>query len=256
MTGYERIRLLLDPLLTPLHRRVRRDLVDLEASGSGPLDLLDIGGRKSPYTIGLNATITILDLPRVSDTQKTLGLGLDEPLTRSIRSKRSNVKQVVLDDMTRSSLPTASFDAAVAVEVLEHVDEDGTFLDEVARVVRPGGWFLMTTPNGDCIPNVGNPDHRRHYRRDQLNALLEQRFVDVRVEYGIRSGPFHRLGLAPWSLRHPVETVACMAGNAVNNIQSAGRRLGTRREGTEHLLAVAHVPFRGPGAAGARGSAA
>jgi SAM-dependent methyltransferase len=249
MTGYENARLLLDPLLTPLHRRVRRLLAGLESSKPGPLDLLDIGGRKSPYTIGLNATVTILDLPRLSDTQKTLGLGLDESLTRSIRTRRSNVKQVVLDDMTRSSLPTASFDAAVAVEVLEHVDEDGKFLDEVARVVRPGGWFLMTTPNGDYIPNVGNPDHRRHYRRDQLNALLEQRFVDVRVEYGIRSGLFHRLGLASWSLRHPAETVACMAGNLLNNLQAGRRRLASRRDGTEHLLALAHVRPPGSGAA-------
>jgi SAM-dependent methyltransferase len=249
MTRYENARLLLEPFLTPLHRRVRRMLVDLDSSKPGPLDLLDIGGRKSPYTIGLDATVTILDLPRLSDTQKTLGLGLDESLTRSIRSRRSNVKQVVLDDMTRSSLPTASFDAAVAVEVLEHVDEDGTFLDEVARVVRPGGWFFMTTPNGDYVPNVGNPDHRRHYRRDQLNALLEQRFVDVRVEYGIRSGLFHRLGLASWSLRHPIDTMACMAGNFVNNIESGGRGLSNRREGTEHLLAVAHVRPPDSGAA-------
>ena len=249
MTGYEKTRLLLDPFLTPLHRRVRRLLIDLESSKPGPLNLLDIGGRKSPYTIGLNATVTILDLPRLSDTQKTLGLGLDESLTRSIRSKRSNVEKVVLDDMTRSSLSNASFDAAVAVEVLEHVDEDGRFLDEVARVVRPGGWFLMTTPNGDTIPNVGNPDHRRHYRRDQLSALLEERFVDVRVEYGIRSGLFHRLGLASWSLRHPLDTVASMGGNVVNNIQSGRRGLASRRDGTEHLIAVAHVRPRGREAA-------
>ena len=241
MTAYERSRLLLDPFLTPLHRRVRRRLVDLESSRPAPAELLDIGGRKSPYTIGLNATVTILDLPRVSDTQKALGLGLDESLTRSLRARRSNVKQVILDDMTRSSLPTASFDAAVAVEVLEHVDEDGRFLDEVARVVRPGGWFFMTTPNGDYVPNVGNPDHRRHYRKEQLSALLERRFVDVRVEYGIRSGVFHTLGLAPWSLRHPIDTAASMAGNLVNNLQSAARGLGGRRDGTEHLLAVARV---------------
>ena len=40
-------------------------------------------------------------------------------------------------------LPTAAFDAAVACLVLEHVaDLDGA-LDEVARVLRPGGTFVM-----------------------------------------------------------------------------------------------------------------
>jgi len=46
MTGYERIRLLFEPFLTPLHRRVRRLLVELTSSALDPLNLLDIGGRK------------------------------------------------------------------------------------------------------------------------------------------------------------------------------------------------------------------
>ena len=40
-----------------------------------------------------------------------------------------------------------SFDAAVAIEVLEHIDGHDRFFAEVARVLRPGGIVMFTTPN-------------------------------------------------------------------------------------------------------------
>ena len=41
----------------------------------------------------------------------------------------------------------ASFDAAVAIEVLEHIDGHDRFFAEVARILRPGGIVMFTTPN-------------------------------------------------------------------------------------------------------------
>lgn len=41
----------------------------------------------------------------------------------------------------------ASFDAALAIEVLEHIDGHDRFFAEVARVLRPGGVVMFTTPN-------------------------------------------------------------------------------------------------------------
>ena len=40
-----------------------------------------------------------------------------------------------------------SVDAAMAVEVLEHIDGHETLFAEVHRVLKPGGFFLFTTPN-------------------------------------------------------------------------------------------------------------
>src|SRR5881296_1356992 len=45
-----------------------------------------------------------------------------------------------------------SFDAVVATEVLEHLDEPGRMLSEATRVLRPGGRFFMTTPNAQALP--------------------------------------------------------------------------------------------------------
>lgn len=40
-----------------------------------------------------------------------------------------------------------AFDVVVAIEVVEHVDGHDRFFAEVARVLRPGGIMMFTTPN-------------------------------------------------------------------------------------------------------------
>lgn len=47
-------------------------------------------------------------------------------------------------------LPDASLDAAIAFDVLEHLDRDEiiAFADEIARTLRPGGRWIVHVPNG------------------------------------------------------------------------------------------------------------
>jgi 2-polyprenyl-3-methyl-5-hydroxy-6-metoxy-1,4-benzoquinol methylase len=44
-------------------------------------------------------------------------------------------------------LASNSFDVISALQVIEHFESPENFLSEVARVLRPGGLFLMATPN-------------------------------------------------------------------------------------------------------------
>ena len=44
-------------------------------------------------------------------------------------------------------LPDQSFDLAYSVEVLEHLEDQFLFFREVHRILRPGGRFVLTTPN-------------------------------------------------------------------------------------------------------------
>ena len=46
-------------------------------------------------------------------------------------------------------LPYANdaFDVVYSIEVIEHIEGHRNFISEAARVLRPGGWFVMTTPN-------------------------------------------------------------------------------------------------------------
>ena len=238
MKFFELAYLGLEPLLPPLHRFVRAELKALARQNGRRPRILDVGGRKSHYTIGLPASIYISDIPRRSSVQEQLHLGFNLDIVRQVKKRRSNLSQVLFDDMTQSSLQNGAFDCLVAVEVLEHVEKDGDFVREVQRVLRPGGTFLMTTPNGDCVANT-NPDHKRHYTRLQLETLLRTCFDDVRVEYAIRGGTFRSWGLKSWSPKKPLQTLLSMVGNVVNSVESSGESIRNQANGTRHLMAWA-----------------
>ncbi|MGH9013072.1 MAG: class I SAM-dependent methyltransferase [Acidimicrobiia bacterium] len=238
MKPFEYGYVVLQPLMLPLYGEIRRRLRTLVETSGAPVSLLDVGGRKSHYTVGVPARVTISDLPRESRMQHALNLGINEEMIDQTKSRRSNVIDVVYDDMTQTKFPTRSFDGVVAVEVLEHVEDDASFVSNVSRVLRPGGFFLMTTPNGDNDP-VPAEDHKRHYRKAELQELLRGFFDDVRVDYAVVAGRWRTYGLQSWSIRHPVRTTRSMLGNVVNRSQSM--RSGTAEQvlGTKHLIGTA-----------------
>lgn len=237
-TSHEILRRSIEVFLPPLYRKVRKALVAETSACTRPGNILDVGGRKSPYTIGVRGHITIIDLPRESDIQNALNLGITDPIVAHLKKRRSNVENVIAGDMTCSGLPDDAFDVVVSVEVLEHVEADERFVSEIARVLKPGGKFIMTTPNGDFVQNH-NPDHKRHYKKTELLDLLDRHFTEVKVQYGIAGGRFRRAGLKSWSVTRPVQTVSSAFGNIVNTFQSSRPGIEERSVGTHHLFAVA-----------------
>ena len=238
MKTFEFAYLALEPFLPPLAKIVRRRLICLGNSNGHRLEVLDVGGRKSHQTINIPANVTVTDLPRETSIQKELNLGINENIIDQTYSRRTNIKKVLFDDMTHSCLPDEAFDCVVATEVLEHVEEDNLFVEEVWRVLKPNGIFLMTTPNGDSVKNT-NPDHKRHYTREHLRSVLAAVFDDVEIEYAIQGGLSRKLGLKSWSVRKPLQTGLSMLGNIVNTMQSSRAAVKNQAIGTRHLVATA-----------------
>ena len=71
-----------------------------------------------------------------------------------------------------------SFDYVVSFQVIEHIKDDAKFVREVARVLRPGGKFIVSTPNAP-MSLTRNPWHIREYKAVELDALLRGSFADV-----------------------------------------------------------------------------
>lgn len=47
----------------------------------------------------------------------------------------------------RVPLPDHACDVVAAVETIEHLENPRSFVRELARLARPGGWLIVTTPN-------------------------------------------------------------------------------------------------------------
>jgi SAM-dependent methyltransferase len=86
-----------------------------------------------------------------------------------------------------------AFDAVVTGEVLEHLSFPEKLLDEVQRVLGPGGVYTGSVPNAFRLKNrlsvlVGgpfdpDPTHLRQFTPGALGEMLRARFEDVRLEF-------------------------------------------------------------------------
>ena len=64
-----------------------------------------------------------------------------------------------------------SFDYVVSFQVIEHIKCDREFVREVYRVLKPGGEFIVSTPNRP-MSLTRNPWHVREYNAEQFKELL------------------------------------------------------------------------------------
>jgi SAM-dependent methyltransferase len=58
--------------------------------------------------------------------------------------------QFLTGDVCATGLPDSSFDAVVTLDVLQQLRDRRRFLDEVVRLLRPGGLVVLTTWEGDA----------------------------------------------------------------------------------------------------------
>ena len=110
-----------------------------------------------------------------------------------------------------TKLPVAdgSADLFVSFETIEHIAEHEAFLDEIARVLAPGGLLLLSCPNKAEYSDrrgFANEFHVKELYRGELESLLARRFRHRRW-HGQRPSFFSVIAPEPKSeAGHLIET--------------------------------------------------
>lgn len=117
--------------------------------------------------------------------QSVVGIDISAEAVGHARQAYADVAGLRYEQGSCTALPleTASIDLLVSFETLEHIHEHEAFLDEIARVLAPGGTLLLSCPNKSEYSdrrNYQNEFHVRELYRDELAALVTKRFPHVR----------------------------------------------------------------------------
>lgn len=187
----------------PRHALRERLLLDLFLSAHPGRRVLNVGAGQGSFTRLLE-----------HDGFDVVSTDVSEAAVTVCRQRVRGAVQ--LADMTDLPFEDGSFDAVVAGEVLEHIEEDSTAVAEAARVLRAGGVLAISVP---AHPEwFGASDrwagHVRRYTRESLTraiagaglalevvrpwgfpiaALYHRTVYDKRAERAVADGREHRL---------------------------------------------------------------
>lgn len=106
----------------------------------------------------------------------------------------------------------ATFDAVISIEGIEHIQRPFDFIRECRRVLKPGGWLVLTTPNISSL--------RSRWRyfltgfHNKCKAPLDETRPEPRHHIGMRSYPELRYMLHTSGFR--------IAEAATNRVKFAG----------------------------------
>jgi SAM-dependent methyltransferase len=180
-----------NPVVRRLMARFEGTLDELFTQAD-PQSLLDVGCGEG--------VLTHQWARRLGDERRVVGIDLDDPALHAEWAKRTapNLEYRV---MKAENLPFADgeFDAATAIEVLEHVPDAEHTVAEMARVAKR--WLLVSVPReplwrglnmarGAYWKDLGNtPGHVNHWSKRSFVALLSRHGEVVRAR-----SPF------PWTM--------------------------------------------------------
>jgi len=91
-----------------------------------------------------------------------------------------------VEDVTSTSFASASFDAVLSLETIEHVD-DNACLKELQRILKTGGTLILSTPQNRLGHIPVNAAHRQEYSLEQITTLCA-RYFRIRKTIGIKAG--------------------------------------------------------------------
>jgi SAM-dependent methyltransferase len=137
-----------------------------------PTDLLEVGCGPGDFAARiqqeLGAAVVAIDVSE-----------------RMVELARANGVDARVGDVQQLGFPDGRFDCAVAAWMLYHVADVSRALDELARVLRPGGRLVAVTNSLDHLQEVrqlvGAPRWTFAFSGENAPELLQDRFANVQA---------------------------------------------------------------------------
>jgi SAM-dependent methyltransferase len=145
--------------------RGRRRVLDAALSG------LPLGPQTRILDAGCGSGRNMLELARYGEVT---GIELSDASVALARERR--IGEVLQGSILDMPVPSDSFELAVCLDVVEHLQDDVGALRELRRVVAPSGSLLVTVPAYERLWSSHdeiNHHHRRYNRRTLLQAAQE-----------------------------------------------------------------------------------
>jgi ubiquinone/menaquinone biosynthesis C-methylase UbiE len=105
-------------------------------------ELVGIAPGKRVLDVGSGPGVDLAQLESV-----TAGAGFAVGLDRSLAMARAAPLLTIVGDVLALPFRSEVFDAVRADRVLQHLDDAGAALQEMARVARPGAWLVVCDPD-------------------------------------------------------------------------------------------------------------
>jgi 2-polyprenyl-3-methyl-5-hydroxy-6-metoxy-1,4-benzoquinol methylase len=86
-------------------------------------------------------------LSLINNENELYGIEASDYGCNKSKKRGINVLQFFFNDEDRISFNDNFFDLIIAGEIIEHIYDTDFFLEEIYRLLKPGGCFLISTPN-------------------------------------------------------------------------------------------------------------
>ena len=108
-------------------------------------------------------------------------VGMDSASEAIAYARSRGVERLVRGSITAPPFAEQSFDCVLALDVIEHVDDDMGILTSLFRVIKPGGHLIITVPAFDALWSEHDEinHHKRRYRAPHLRMLIQEAGFDV-----------------------------------------------------------------------------
>jgi SAM-dependent methyltransferase len=163
--------------LTTLHEEAAGDAhpIDLASRADAVRQLQkQLAGRAAPVIleIGCSSGFMLRDISQALPHAVVVGADVVKAPLYKLAEQMPQTP-LLRFDLLQCPLPAASFDAIVLLNVLEHIEDDVRALQQVFRLLKPGGVAIIEVPAGPQLYDAYDKA-LMHFRRYGMAELVEK----------------------------------------------------------------------------------